>query len=363
MKKITAFLLTSSILLSGIAAKADDRIRVYYGDAEIRFDTAPEIVNERTFVPLRAIAEDLGTEVGWDGDTQTISLTSGDTITYLTIGSLDTKTIKNNNTTIGAVDAAPYIKDERTMVPVRFIAETFGMDVDWDGNTRSVYINAPGSVPYPVDKEKLSYYEGFSYIPDLGAYFGLERSDKSNSRDFIYENASDQVYNDYIKLVRALRFIQTDSYNTDIIESAGYEYEDEQIIITKADAGDKGSFVGVHPQKKSAGIAKENYKFYKNYPAVLDYGAIYGLEPAYIEKNDKNIVNTFVYYDEKETRDVTVMITDYINAMTNSGSDYRILYQYGTQTVLASDKNRQLVTVDIGAFPAVVISVTNFENE
>lgn len=363
MKKITAFMLISSMLLLGIAARADDRIRVFYGDAEIRFDTVPEIVNERTFVPLRAIAEDLGTEVGWDGDTQTISLKSGDTITYLTIGSLDTKTIKNNNTTIGTIDAAPYIKDERTMVPVRFIAETFGMDVDWDGDTRSVYINVPGSVPYPVDKEKLSYYEGFSYIPDLGAYFGEKRSDKGDSKDYIYDNASDQIYNDYIKLVQALGFIQVDSYNTDIIESVGYEYEDEQIIITKTDAGDKGRFVGVHPQKKSAGIAKENYKFYKDYPAVLDYGAIYGLEPAYTEKDDKNIVNTFAYYDEKETRDVTVMITDYINAMVNSGSDYRILYQYGTQTVLASDKNMQIVSVDIGAFPVVVISISDLNSK
>ena len=363
MKKITAFIMASSILLSGIATRADDRIRVYYGDAEIRFDTVPEIVNERTFVPLRAIAEALGTEVGWNGETQTISLTSGDTITYLTIGALNTRTLKNNITTAGALDAVPYIKDDRTMVPVRFIAETFGMEVDWDGDKRAVYINAPGAVPYPVDKEKLSYYEGFSYIPDLGAYFGLDRSDKSDSRDYVYDNASDQVYNDYIRLLTALGFINIDSYDTDIIESVAYEYEDEQIIITKADAGDQGRFVGVHPQKKSAGISKKSYKFYKDYPAVLDYGAIYGLEPAYTEKNDKNIVNTFVYYDEKETRDVTVMITDYINAMTNSGSDYRILYQYGTQTVLASDKNGQLVTVDISSFPAVIINITNFENE
>lgn len=37
-------------------------------------------------------------------------------------------------------DVAPFILDGRTFVPLRFIAEALGEDVQWDGNTRTVYI-------------------------------------------------------------------------------------------------------------------------------------------------------------------------------------------------------------------------------
>ena len=149
MKKITAVMMIAAMLCGNGAAIAEDEIKVYYDGTQIEFDTVPEVVNERTFVPLRAIAEALGAEVAWDGSKDMVTLARDDVETYLIIGSDETETQKGEETAQGRLDAAPYIKDERTMVPVRFISEAFGMDVDWDGETLSVHITQPEQTEEP----------------------------------------------------------------------------------------------------------------------------------------------------------------------------------------------------------------------
>ena len=150
MKKITAVMMIAAMLCGNGAAIAEDEIKVYYDGTQIEFDTVPEVVNERTFVPLRAIAETLGAEVAWDGSKDMVTLSRDDIKTYLVIGSDETKTQNARETASGKLDAAPYIKDERTMVPVRFISEAFGMDVDWDGETLSVLITQPEQEAEPT---------------------------------------------------------------------------------------------------------------------------------------------------------------------------------------------------------------------
>lgn len=92
-------------------------------------DAAPQIVGDRTMVPLRFIAEALGAKVDWDGDTQTVTI------------ELDGKTLK---VTIGVLaegmDVPAYIANDRTMVPLRYISETLGCGVVWNPDTRSIDI-------------------------------------------------------------------------------------------------------------------------------------------------------------------------------------------------------------------------------
>lgn len=101
---------------------------------ENQLDAAPEIKNERTFLPLRAISEAFGAKVVWLPDTQGVTITLGENNIGLQIG--NTSGVINNNVMI--LDAAPYIKNSRTMVPLRFIAEGLGAQVEWDGTTRTV---------------------------------------------------------------------------------------------------------------------------------------------------------------------------------------------------------------------------------
>ncbi|RIE17246.1 copper amine oxidase N-terminal domain-containing protein [Candidatus Cryosericum septentrionale] len=99
-------------------------------------DAPPEIVNGRTFVPIRFIAETFGSTVTWLPETKGVTIVLGDTTIGLQIGNA-TAVINSN---IIALDAAPYIKNSRTMVPLRVISESFGGDVVWDPALRTITI-------------------------------------------------------------------------------------------------------------------------------------------------------------------------------------------------------------------------------
>lgn len=96
-------------------------------------DVQPFFENGRTMVPFRAVAEALGAEVGFDSGTVSASL--GGKVCRFAIGG-DTLTVSDRVT--GKVlktvplDASPIEKDDRTCVPVRFLAESLGLTVEWD---------------------------------------------------------------------------------------------------------------------------------------------------------------------------------------------------------------------------------------
>jgi hypothetical protein len=101
-----------------------------------RVDAAPEIAAGRTFVPIRFVAETFGLTVKWLPETRGITITLGTTIIGLQIGN---KTAVINGKII-ALEAAPYIKKSRSMVPLRVISESFGSNVAWDAALRTITI-------------------------------------------------------------------------------------------------------------------------------------------------------------------------------------------------------------------------------
>lgn len=116
---------------------------VHLNGVELAFDSQPYIVDGRTMVPVRAISEALGAEVGWDGETEIITISIFETTTlYLKIG-IGAYTINGNSYVI---DAAPEIRDGRTMVPLRFVAEGLGCQVVWNEETASVELAKEGFV-------------------------------------------------------------------------------------------------------------------------------------------------------------------------------------------------------------------------
>jgi len=122
-------------------------ISVYLDGTQLTFDVPPQIIDGRTLVPLRAIFEALGAEVNWNEATQTITATKDTTTVVLTIGST-TATVSGRSVTL---DVPPQVINGRTLVPLRFVAESFGVAVDWNGDTRTVTITSPpaGTVPQP----------------------------------------------------------------------------------------------------------------------------------------------------------------------------------------------------------------------
>jgi len=135
MKKII-FFIPLLIMLFSTSVFAEKEITVKLDDKIINFDTAPCIINGRTMVPVRAIFESLGAEVLWDSDTRTVTALHPEKEVSMTIG---VNLIKSNDSYI-IMDITPMIINDRTYIPARFAAETFGNSVSWEENERTVHI-------------------------------------------------------------------------------------------------------------------------------------------------------------------------------------------------------------------------------
>ena len=101
-------------------------------------DVAPQIINGRTMLPIRFVAEALGAEVGWNGDTRTVTIIKGTTNIEITIDS--NKAIVNGLTQ--TLDAPAFVENGRTYLPVRFVSENLGAKVGWEESTQTVTIQA-----------------------------------------------------------------------------------------------------------------------------------------------------------------------------------------------------------------------------
>ncbi|MFT9488331.1 MAG: copper amine oxidase N-terminal domain-containing protein [Tepidibacillus sp.] len=143
MKKILTITLIFAMVFAfnfGVTTKtfAQAReVKVVIDDAEQRFDVPPIIENGHTLVPLRGIFEVLGAEVNWDSKTRIILAKKGDTIVLLRLGD---KTAYVNNKSITLEVPAKAVKGS-TLVPLRFISESLGANVEWDGNNYTVIIS------------------------------------------------------------------------------------------------------------------------------------------------------------------------------------------------------------------------------
>lgn len=115
-------------------------IKVRLNGKRLAFDQDPIAESGRTLVPLRAIFEAFGAEVSWDQATQSVTAVKGDTTIKLTLGS----TAAYKNGTLITLDVPAKALNGRTLVPVRFIGESFGAEVGWDQATKTVIITYQG---------------------------------------------------------------------------------------------------------------------------------------------------------------------------------------------------------------------------
>ena len=103
---------------------------------EIKNDVAPKIVNDRTILPIRIVAESLGGTVTWNGELQRVTIQKGADVILITIGA-DTAYV---NGTAVKLDAAAFVENGRTYLPLRFVSETLGAQVVWNEAEKTVTI-------------------------------------------------------------------------------------------------------------------------------------------------------------------------------------------------------------------------------
>ncbi|MBU5668982.1 phosphodiester glycosidase family protein [Peptoniphilus sp. MSJ-1] len=118
-----------------IKMKVNDVNYSINGEAK-KMDAKPFISNSRTLVPIRFIIEAIGGEVNWNNDSRLVTINYNGNIIELPI---DSKIIKINESNL-EIDQASIIKGDRTYVPIRFVAENLGMNVNYIDETREIEI-------------------------------------------------------------------------------------------------------------------------------------------------------------------------------------------------------------------------------
>lgn len=114
-------------------------------------DAVPEASNGRIMVPFRALMEAMGGDVSYDSS-NVYCILDGTTLT-LTPGSAVMTIQREGSTAQLTMDCAPYVRDGRTYVPVRFVSEAFGFCVGWDGNYQSAVILDPAAAADAIDAD------------------------------------------------------------------------------------------------------------------------------------------------------------------------------------------------------------------
>lgn len=115
----------------------DSAVKVLVNGERLRFDQNPVILYDRVLVPLRVIFEALGAQVDWDEATQTVTArVEGKQPIRLTVGS---KQLYRGGERI-LLDVPARMMNDRTLVPIRAVSESFDAQVDWDEETQTVSI-------------------------------------------------------------------------------------------------------------------------------------------------------------------------------------------------------------------------------
>src|SRR5690625_1020661 len=145
---IAIILLLFNIKVTNTADASVGRIVV---DGTVLLDLAPEMIEGRMMVPMRPIFEALGAEVTWSGELQAVYASKDDREVYLEIGKrqgmLGLRSVQ--------LEVAPYVIQGRTMVPLRFVSESLGAEVNWDAATKTAFIETETTGSPQTEKQQI----------------------------------------------------------------------------------------------------------------------------------------------------------------------------------------------------------------
>jgi hypothetical protein len=239
-KKVVALLLSATVANSMVAvdgvsaaplvaASQQNDITVIINGQVQSFPQPPVAIDGTTLVPLRGIFEALGAKVEWDGATQTASAVKGDMQVSV---QLNNKTGYVNGKAV-TLNVAPQAINGSTMVPLRFISESLGAKVEWDGATRTVTITTEQGQPQsqvqdqvqPKDQtpaeEQTQAKDTTQYGYDYWGY-GVKIKVKYGNHD--YGVKSQQEYDEVMKIVNeALKELDSVKFDQ-TFESYLYKY-------------------------------------------------------------------------------------------------------------------------------------------
>lgn len=161
MKKTAGILLMVVMVAMCVDVSAQTNVKVTLDGNEIYFPDVKPFIDQRdrVLVPIRFVSEALGALVDWENETRTAVIKqSGDEIRYTVY-----QPMAYLNGEMMVMDTCGILKDERTMVPIRFISELLGCTVVWDEKTSTVVITSPKDVvDFPAPEISVNYPKSIS---------------------------------------------------------------------------------------------------------------------------------------------------------------------------------------------------------
>ncbi|MCL2224396.1 MAG: stalk domain-containing protein [Defluviitaleaceae bacterium] len=234
MKKCFVLMVLFTAVFAAQVYAAYGEIAVLIDDEMIFFeDQLPQIVNGRVLVPVRAVFEHMGFEVGWVAEEQLVALTRWDDAVEITIG----WTVFIVNGQAIETDVAAQIIGGRTMLPVRAIMESVGYFVQWDRETSTVLIS-PEPFPEPelrqitIPYRKLTDEEIATWIYNYHAMGGAVEFEREVIRLTNIERIAYGLnpVDEYLTLMLAARFKAQSLYDLDYFSHTSPVYGHFAII-------------------------------------------------------------------------------------------------------------------------------------
>ncbi len=167
MKKILSLIMAlfvvASTMTSVFAEEKDPQIKVDGRSLTFREEQEPVIINDRLYVPVRRVLETMKSTVKWDESTRMVTVNSFDNVIVLkmtidnpVITRYEYTSVLNADKTEITSDVAPIILNDRTMLPIRVIAEALGATVYFDEATWTTHITTK-QIKRILDKESIDY--------------------------------------------------------------------------------------------------------------------------------------------------------------------------------------------------------------
>ena len=251
MKRILSLLIAAALMFTMAPAMAEQpTIKVVLDGNYIQFDVQPQLINDRTMVPVRAIFEALDATVDWDDTTRTVTSTKGDTKISL---SIDDNTLYKNEDTI-TLDVPAKLIDKRTLVPVRAISEAYGCYVDWNEGTNTVVIISDLSTVEVLKVNDESVSAGYFNYCMYNVEINLSQSIGAPLEDMekMWNSAlGDVTFGEYI--------IKTCIENVTLVKSVVSEAKKQGINLSDADKQD---------------VETALLSFRANYPDTAEYKSV-----------------------------------------------------------------------------------------
>ncbi|TYP73330.1 copper amine oxidase N-terminal domain-containing protein [Paenibacillus methanolicus] len=125
MRKVILLALLTLLMAADSQSAIAAQVQIHIDGVALAPDVQPRTLDDRTMVPLRVVGENLGAQVAWSPSQVTLTKNNLNVVLHL-----DRATAQINGEAI-ALDAKPYLQQNRVMVPLRFVAETFDCKVQY----------------------------------------------------------------------------------------------------------------------------------------------------------------------------------------------------------------------------------------